>query len=675
MIIDHLDFPFAGTVVSVDVDPGDTVGQVKQKISLKEGIPPDQQQLIFSGMSLADDQMINTYNIQRDSTVHLVIKMSSESSAGGKPRSEVHARKEDDPPPPPLNQSKSVTTTFNSSGTGIFASSHGQVQQQQRNDLFILNCYSQLGRQFRVNARNTDTIYDLKERLAVQEGIRLSQNDIILHVGDIELNNRETLGYYGITPTAAVRMQVVPKSVSTLFIKTLNGKTFILYPAESSKVSEIKRELAEKSGIPAAQQRLVYQGVDLPDTQTLSQCNVPSQCTLHVIQTNPPVPSRPSFPLLIKTFIGKTITVMVSHGDTVRNVKEMINTKEGYPEDEIVIMLGGSELEDDKILDHYEIQQGSTLLVTFKPKDKVKLAVFNTSKSKIIYLDDVVLSENISQIEHRLSLELSVPRDIITLACNGLILNRHLTAQQCNITKDSVVYLYTSQPETFSLTVATLAGVKCQVTISSFQSVAMMKMIVEDMLGVPANQQVLLQKGNCLNDEAYVSECVALNNRNVFLFTKHGVSRNINVAMPNVNTVQLAISADMTVLQLKAIVAEKQRVSVEHISLSYKGSELEDPYTIGDYAITDGAELNAIVLSRDPFSVVVHADNGSKPFTLQVNGTDNVQVLKHKVAASLKLPAGRVCLSYNGTYLVDRCLIRECNLPSLCVLLAELRSE
>eukprot|EP00039_Didymoeca_costata_P018669 m.334483 g.334483 ORF g.334483 m.334483 type:complete len:79 (+) comp17360_c0_seq1:143-379(+) len=64
-----------GKVIAIDIEPTDTVKRIKERVEEKQGIPPEQQRLIFQGKQMGDDKTAESFKIVGGSTLHLVLAL------------------------------------------------------------------------------------------------------------------------------------------------------------------------------------------------------------------------------------------------------------------------------------------------------------------------------------------------------------------------------------------------------------------------------------------------------------------------------------------------------------------------------------------------------------------------------------------------------------------------
>ena len=293
-----------GKIISVLVESNDNIDDLKAKITVMEGISPDDYCCTFAGKELDAGSVLGLvagHHMEED-CIHLV--------------------------------------------------------SRSRNEGMVIFVKTLTGKVITLPVKPSDTLRAVKVKLQDSEGTPQHLQDLTF--AGKQLQNRSTLSDCHILKGSTLFLRVHQCSTA-VYMTTPTGKIIaMLHSNPGDSIRRVKDKLMHVEGIPTEQQQLMFAGKELQDDFTLADCGVKLGCTQPIVLCSFQILVQP----IILSYPETVIAMEVDAIDNVWTVKAKIHHMKGIPPMQQCLEFDGKQLEDNNTLAAYGIRKDCTLCLS-----------------------------------------------------------------------------------------------------------------------------------------------------------------------------------------------------------------------------------------------------------------------------------------------------------------------
>ncbi len=447
------------------------------------------------------------------------------------------------------------------------------------------------GRTIMLRVSPSDTVAQVKEKIAVQEDIPVERQRLIF-VGE-QLNDFDRLLDYRIEHESAVHLVIRSGDGFQVFVRLPGGRMLSFEVQPDEQIVEIKRRIQVRHGLQVDLQQLMYEEQELRDDGTLQEYNIHSNTTLELIHNN-----DRNTQLFVALPSQETVSVWVNPDETVEVLKQTIERKTSIAADVQEIYFTRQRLVDERTLRSYWIEENHMLHLDIIRPPTLHFAV-RLQDGRSLALQEPA-NQTIAGVKREIRRRERIAIDTQQLFLAGSELDDDKKLRDCEIQDGSVLDLIatvttlTHSTTDILLFVKTLTGKTLTLTVTPTDKVLDLKNQIQEKEGILVSHQCLVAAGRQLENDVDVSSCNVQNQSVLHLVLRLPSQGPVHLSVRTHNGRNFQLEGNLadTVEALKARIEEEEGFPQASQNLLFGDLNLdEDDRTLASYNVTEGATL------------------------------------------------------------------------------------
>ena len=506
---------------------------------------------------------------------------------------------------------------------------------------------------------SSDTVRTLKRMLEELEGTPSSRQLLTCPGGRTLTDNDALLSSFELEG-ALLRLGVIPEGQLVVAVEQAQEMTTHFTVGPNTTAVMLKEMIERDKGHPVPKQVINYHGNTLADGTILSSLLSESEGVSVVA-----VQLELLCQVTLHLHTGTTLDLIVAWNERVETLETAVVRRGRVPYHHQDLMYNDHLLEMGHTIDEYGVTDGAHITVNLRDYETMVFIKTLTGRTIMVMVGP---QDTVAEVKRKIESQEGIPASHQRLIFVGEQLRDQHRLLDYRIEHESAVHLVLRPGDSYEVFIDIPDGRSQTFEVLPSDDLAYLKSRVREREGIPLDiMELYLGEQKLVNGSATLRELGVTSGSSLRLAIDPERNTQIFVGLPNRDSLSLWINADMTVAQLKELVAERSTTPADLLQIYFARQQLENERTLRSYTIESNHMLHVEIVQPPTLKLTVRFPDSSE-LELEVAANLTIAALKGEIEAKKSLPLNQQQLFFQGIELDNSSQLRQCGVSDASVL-------